>query len=58
VSGEGCFFIDISKSTTKVGARIQLIFKITQHMRDIQLIESLIPYFGCGNVYADGTAVD
>nr|QBM09621.1 hypothetical protein [Dactylella sp.] len=49
-SGEGCFFINISKSATKVGARVQLIFKITQHTRDIQLIKNLISYLDCGRL--------
>jgi LAGLIDADG endonuclease len=48
-SGEGCFYISISKSAHKVGFHVQLVFLITQHSRDEQLMRSLISYFGCGH---------
>ena len=48
-TGEGCFFIDFSKSVThKNGYSIVLKFVLTQHIRDVQLMESLISYLGCG----------
>ena len=48
-SGEGCFYIKISKSKThKLGLVVQLIFKIAQHSKDEQLIKYLITYLGCG----------
>ena len=51
-SGEACFFIDIHKSSsTKVGAQVQLKFQITQHIRDAELLKSLISYLGCGTYY-------
>jgi len=37
---------------------VKLIFKLTQHSRDLALMQSLVDYLGCGNVYAYGTAVD
>jgi len=46
--GEGNFYIDISKSPTKVGVRVQLVFKITQHIRDAELLKKLMSYLGCG----------
>lgn len=50
-SGEGCFFVFVSKSSTHaLGHRVQLVFQITQHSRDIKLIRSLITYFGCGRL--------
>ncbi len=50
-SGEGCFFVFVSKSSTHaLGHRVQLVFQITQHSRDIKLIGSLITYFGCGRL--------
>ena len=50
-SGEGCFFVFVSKSSTHaLGHRVQLVFQITQHSRDIELIGSLITYFGCGRL--------
>lgn len=43
------FFIKNSKSKThKIGSSFALRFKITQHVRDKQLLLSLKDYFGCG----------
>ena len=47
-TAEGCFFINIGKATTKVGFAVSLIFHITQHSRDKQLIKNLIEYLECG----------
>ena len=64
-SGEGCFFVFVSKSSTHaLGFRVQLIFQITQHSPsrprpsdlvlgrrgDEKLIKSLISYLGCGRL--------
>ena len=52
-SGEGCFLVNISKSNkTKTGQTIQLIFKITQHRRDKQLLELIVKFMNCGAVYS------
>ena len=52
ISGEGCFYIGIIKSSSyKLGETPLLIFKITQHSRDEELMKSLISYFGCGSIY-------
>jgi hypothetical protein len=51
VTGEGCFFVFVSKSSTHaLGHKVQLVFQITQHSRDIELIRSFITYFGCGRL--------
>lgn len=51
INGEGCFYIRIFKSkTTKSGEAIQLKFIVTQHSRDIVLMQSLVKYFSCGSV--------
>jgi hypothetical protein len=53
-SGEGCFLLSIYKSNknkNKIGYSIQLIFKITQHKRDKELLELIAKYFNCGAVY-------
>jgi len=47
-SGEGCFFVKITKGRNKVGMGIQLVFQVAQHIRDEELIKSLVTYFGCG----------
>lgn len=50
-SGEGCFFVNLRKAaTTKTGFRVDLQFILTQHIRDIGLLESLVSYLGCGTV--------
>ncbi len=49
VDGEGCFFIDVfSSKTHKVGFQVKLKFQLTQHIRDVQLMNSLVEYLGCG----------
>ena len=53
VSAEGCFYVLITKSTTKIRQRVQLIFKLTQHSRDENLMKSLIKYFECGYIEKD-----
>ena len=53
-SAEGCFYVLITNSNTKIGEKVQLIFQLTQHSRDENLMKSLIKYFGCGNLYSNG----
>jgi len=52
VSGEGCFSVNIAKSSScKTGSRVWLSFKITQHTRDAVLMKVLTEYLGCGHYY-------
>nr|QBM31582.1 hypothetical protein [Arthrobotrys musiformis] len=51
VSGEGNFSVNITKSTNKIGKRVQLRFRVTQHERDLKLLEVLIKYLGTGSIY-------
>ena len=45
VSGEGCFFVGIIKlSTHHHGFQVRLKFKLTQHIRDEELLISLVTY--------------
>ena len=56
-SGEGSFIIGIKKSNRfSTGFEVRLVFMLTQHIRDEELIISLIEYFGSGNVnkYREG----
>ena len=46
---EGCFFVKIAKSLNKKPS-VKLGMQITQHSRDITLINSLTTLFGCGRV--------
>lgn len=58
-SGEGCFMVRvINSSSYSLRVQVQLVFKLTQHSRDEQLIRSLVDYLGCGNIYVNGTVVD
>ena len=52
VSAEGCFFVKIAKSnTTKLGVRTELVFVVTQHIRDSLLFNLFIGYLGRGKCY-------
>ena len=44
VDGEGCFFVALTNNLTSAS----LIFKVTQHVRDADLLKELINYFNCG----------
>lgn len=51
-SGEGSFMVLIRKSSShKTGFQVELIFKLTQHLRDEKLISSLVEYLDCGNIH-------
>jgi hypothetical protein len=40
--GEGCFYISIYKSSrSKLGFAVQLVFKITQHSRDLTTLKGI-----------------
>jgi hypothetical protein len=60
-SGEGNFFIHITDSKTHtIGSSVALKFAITQHSRDIQLIESFTKLFECGRTEfsSQGSAIN
>ncbi len=50
-AAEGCFYVKIQKSKTKLGEAVSLRFQLTQHSRDEELMRSLIDYLDCGKVY-------
>jgi hypothetical protein len=51
VSGDGGFLVNIIKPTSgKPSYIVSLEFKITQHERDKELLNSFISFFGCGKV--------
>ena len=48
-SGEGSFIIKVHNSLTILaGLQVLLKFQLTQHIRDEELMKSLVEYFGCG----------
>lgn len=52
MTGEGNFDVKISlQSTNKLGYRVQLRFRISQHDRDTNLMEHLTEYLGSGKIY-------
>jgi hypothetical protein len=51
VSAEGNFDVRIPKLNSKLGYRVQLRFRITQHYRDKILLENIIKYLGSGKLY-------
>ena len=59
VAGEGSFIINIQKSSTySLGQGVILFFVITQHLRDQQLLFSVMECLACGNVYQKGEVFD
>src|SRR5947209_8495092 len=52
--GEACFHVSvIANATMKLGFSCALEFSITQHIRDILLLEKLIEFFECGYIVND-----
>jgi len=47
--------VSLFKSTTKLGITPRLVFSITQHTRDEEILQNLVTYFGCGR-YAKRTS--
>lgn len=45
---EGCFNANIYKSNTKIGSAVTLRFRLTQNIRDKQLLDNLKIYLNCG----------
>jgi hypothetical protein len=49
---EGCFLVNIQNSPThRLRCKVELRFQVTQHYRDILLMESLVGYLDCGKVF-------
>jgi hypothetical protein len=46
---EGCFFIKLNKGRNKSGVGVQLVFQVSQHVRDEELLKCFVTYFKCGN---------
>jgi hypothetical protein len=50
-SAEGCFSVNIINSSThKIKKRVLLVFSLTQHIREEQLMKSIKDFFSCGFV--------
>lgn len=56
-TGEGCFYVIVGESnSTKTGFRVRLRFNLTQHVKDLVLINKIQNYFGCGSIYINREA--
>jgi hypothetical protein len=55
VTGDGNFDAGIRESQTKLGQKVYLRFRISQHARDNQLLELLIDYLGAGRLEKNKT---
>ena len=56
-AGDGCFTVSVIKSKAKLGETSWIRFILTQHTRDLNLMEILVAYFGCGKVNQNSRAV-
>jgi hypothetical protein len=51
-SGDGSFMVILRADDAYLaGGRVEVAFALTQHDRDIQLMEYFVSYFGCGQCY-------
>ena len=57
-SAEGCFFIQIYKAKTKQGKAVNLVYQLTQHTREEQLMRSILKYLDCGGISKNRTWLD
>lgn len=55
VDGEGNFYVNKKKSSSKLGYQIILVFSIYQHSRDSLLLKYFIDYLECGSVEIPST---
>lgn len=51
VNAEGNFDVRIPSTNSKLGYRVQLRFRISQHSRDIRLMKKIVEYFGSEKIY-------
>ncbi|KAM4054270.1 LAGLIDADG endonuclease (mitochondrion) [Hirsutella rhossiliensis] len=54
VSAEGNFDVRMPSTNSKLGYRVQLRFRISQHSRDLRLMEKIVEYLGSGKIYKYG----
>ena len=48
----------VNSPSHKLKERVKLVFQLTQHIRDEQLISSLVQYFDCGILYENRQTFD
>ena len=53
-TGEGSFLVKLSETSKyKTGTKVKLIFQLTQHSRDNELMQKLVSVLGCGVLSKD-----
>ena len=50
-SAEGNFDVRMPATNSKLGHRVQLRFRISQHSRDFILMQKMVDYWGSGKIY-------
>lgn len=48
VDGEGCFYVNMKITSSKLGHQVLLIFSLSQHSRDETLFKCIVNYLGYG----------
>jgi len=56
-TAEGSFMVRVMDRPNS-RSQVLLLFKLTQHIRDEQLIKSLVQYLDCGNIYVNARSID
>ncbi len=52
MDGEGCFTLNVSKNNElSTGWRVQPVFKIGLHSKDLDILKSIQEFFGVGKIY-------
>jgi hypothetical protein len=51
ISAEGNFDVRIPSTNSKLGYRVQLRFRISQHSRDFIVMQKIMEYLGSGKIY-------
>ena len=54
VSAEGNFDVRMPSTNSKLGYRVQLRFRISQHSRDSILMQKIVEFLGSGKIYKYG----
>lgn len=58
IDAEGCFWIKTQKSLSSDRTNFILGFQVTQHNRDIALMNKLLTFFNCGRFESGGSATN
>lgn len=58
IEGEGCFFVSVADNKQlKTKFSVYLLFKLTQHSRDIELLKNIAKFLGCGFIHESNTQI-